>query len=252
MPDADPDAGERLPRWPRWAATAAVLALVLLGTAYVAGRQTAGPTGAGNDAARLGPEAGETVAGYLDRVRATPDRAAGDAPRLALVQLDAASTPDAAAAALAPAGPGAAALQVVLRVPLPRVQTALRRLDLGTDAASAPAAAARAATGRAAALATDEARRAPPGRARDVAAAEARALSGGVPALVALVVRTDPARVDALRAAPGVRAVEVAPPGAPLARLAVSPLLPEQGEGRPYGPVVGPVPDDGPVPPAGT
>ena len=57
-----------------------------------------------------------------------------------------------------------------------------------------------------------------------------------------------PGDVPAVRAAPGVRAVQVAPPGTSRTRLAVSPLLPEQGAGRPDGPVVGPVPDDGPVP----
>jgi hypothetical protein len=47
--------------------------------------------------------------------------------------------------------------------------------------------------------------------------------------------------LDALATRPGVRTVEVAPPGA--RSLAVSPLLPEQDG------TVGPVPDDGPVPP---
>jgi hypothetical protein len=58
----------------------------------------------------------------------------------------------------------------------------------------------------------------------------------------------DPAAVPTVRAAPAVRAVQVAPPGTSRNRLAVSPLLPEQGPGRPDGPTVGPVPDDGPVP----
>ena len=87
---------------------------------------------------------------------------------------------------------------------------------------------------------------APPGRARDVADAEATRLAGPCACAVALVVRGDLGSLSTLERGP-VRVVEVAAPGASTARLAVSPLLPEQGAGRPWGPVVGPVPDDGPI-----
>jgi len=231
---------------------AALLVIVFI-TAWAAGRQSAGPVGdGGTDAARLGPLAGEDVAAYLARTR---DVAPGDGPRLELVQLDA-PQPSTASGVLLPGASGGAAplqaVQAVFRVPLARVQTAVRRVDLRS---SDPGAAVPAAEARAAAQAAADAASAPPGRLRDVAQAEASLLGGGpgapCPCLVALVVRGDVTGLTALARAPGVRAVQVAPPGAAAGRLAVSPLLPEQGEGRPLGPVVGPVPDDGPVPEAG-
>ena len=221
-----------------------MLAVVLLATVWAAGRQATPPTDtgtdAGTDAVRLGPEPGEAVAAYLARAATVPP---GPGPRLALVQFDGPTDADAAAAALVPSG--ASPLEAVYRVPLPRVQTALRRVPLfGAD----PAAALRAGETRAAADAAGDVTRVPPGRAAAVARAEVAALGARCPCVLAVVVRVDPARVPATAGVAGVRAVQVAPATASSARLAVSPLLPEQGEGRPDGPVVGPVPDDGPVP----
>ncbi|MCD2190076.1 hypothetical protein [Actinomycetospora soli] len=228
----------------------AVLLVVVLVTAWAAGTQRSGPdpTGGpagGTDAVRLGPGPGEDVTAYLARVAAVPEP--GDpAPRLALVQFDASLAPGSAAAAVGNVTP----LRAVVRVPFPRVQTALREIDLQP---APPEAALRAALTTAAGQATQDATVAAPGTRRAaVAAAEAAAL--GRPdcaCLVAVVVRVAPADVPALRARPGVRAVQVALPDATRTRLAVSPLLPEQGPGRADGPVVGPVPDDGPVPPTG-
>ena len=164
------------------------------------------------------------------------------------MQFDAALTPDAAAAALARTTP----VQAVVRVPLPRVQTALRRVDLPP---APPAAALRAALttaageSGAAADTADAPTSAADARRVAVARAEAAALGRpGCACLIGAVVQVAPAAVPAVRSAPGVRAVQVAPPGTSRARLAVSPLLPDQGPGRPDGPTVGPVPDDGPVP----
>jgi hypothetical protein len=240
-----------VPRWPRYAIGIAVLLVVVLVTAWAAGTQRSGPdaTAAGppgsTDAVRLGPEPGEDVTAYLARVAVVPD-ATDPTPRLALVQFDAGLTPAAAAAAVG----NAPALSAVVRVPIPRVQTALRDVDLQP---APPEAAFRAALTTAAGQAGQDVVVAPAGTRRAaVAAAEAAAL--GRPdcgCLVAVVVRVPPADVAALRARPGVRAVQVAPPGTVRTRLAVSPLLPDQGPGRPDGPVVGPVPDDGSVPPTG-
>jgi hypothetical protein len=221
----------------------------VLVTAWAAGLQLSPPSpdGGSTDAVRLGPAAGEDVGAYLARTADVP-APADPSPRLALVGFDAALDPDAAAAALA----GTTPLQAVVRVPFPRVQTALHRVD--TPPAT-PAAALRAAlTTAGGEAAADAARTGPattPADARRVAVARAEADALGRPGcacLIAAVVRVDPATVAAVRRAPGVRVVEVAPPGTSRTRLAVSPLLPDQGPGRPDGPVVGPVPDDGPVP----
>lgn len=212
--------------------------MVLLVTVWAAGRQSTGPSGdGGTDAARLGPAAGEDVTAYLARAR---DPAPGAGPRLALVTYDAEVPPS---AVVLPTG--VTASQVVFRVPLARVQTALRREDVPTTGVADAVAAVQL---RAAGEARADAAAAPPGRARDVAAAEAALLAGRCACVLALVVRGDLAALAPLATAPGVRVVEVAPPGASTARLAVSPLLPEQGPGRALGPAVGPVPDDGPVP----
>ncbi|NMO93298.1 hypothetical protein [Actinomycetospora sp. TBRC 11914] len=227
----------------------AVLLVVVLLTAWAAGRQLSppAPDAGSTDAVRLGPTAGQDVDAYLAGTLGIP--APGDpSPRLALVQFDASSTADAAAAALG----RTTLLQAVVRVPFPRVQTALRQVQ----APPAPPAAALAATlttagGEAAADAARTDGASSPADARRVAVARAEAAALGRPGcacLVAAVVQVPPAAVPALRAAPGVRAVQVAPPGTSRTRLAVSPLLPEQGPGRPDGPVVGPVPDDGRVP----
>jgi hypothetical protein len=223
----------------------------VLVTAWAAGAQLSppAPDAGSTDAVRLGPAAGEDVAAYLARTVDLPVPA-DRTPRLALVQFDAALTPDAAATALA----RTTLLQAVVRVPFPRVQTALRQVDVPpappptalraalTTAGGEAAAAAAASVGASPSLADT--------RRIAVARAEAAALGRpGCVCLIGAVVRVEPAALPVVRAAPGVRAVQVAPPGTSRARLAVSPLLPEQGPGRPDGPVVGPVPDDGPVPP---
>jgi hypothetical protein len=82
------------------------------------------------------------------------------------------------------------------------------------------------------------------GRPGEVARFEAAAL-GGSPAarcVLAVLVDADRAALERVAARPGVRAVDAAPPGTPLAGVALAPLLPEQTA------TAGPVPDDGPVP----
>ncbi|GAA4806228.1 hypothetical protein GCM10023200_49750 [Actinomycetospora chlora] len=213
----------------------------MLVTAWAAGSASAPGGGSGvpggTDATRLGPAPGETVAGYLDRARAVPPGPPG--PRPALVEL--AGELDVGGAAALLATPGVTAREAVFRVPLPRVQTALREVTL--DPTVDVPASLRLAEAQAANRAGEQARTST-GRAAAVATTESARLSAGCACVVALVVDVDPAApgtLDALRARPGVRAVEVAPPGT--RALAVSPLLPEQDG------TVGPVPDDGPVPP---
>jgi hypothetical protein len=220
-------------RWPVVLLASAAVALLV---AWYAGSQTPAPAPlppAG--AVRLGPDAGEPVDGYLARLPA--QLPAAGPPVLALVQLAAERT---AAETIATAA-GAQPVSVVLRVPLPRVQTALRFEPLEPDVAAATALDnARQRAGQAAA--TDAARRT--GRPRAVADAEARALADpDCRCVLALLVRADRAVLDALLTRPGVRAVHAADPGVTARELALAPLLPEQTVR------VDPPPDDGPVPP---
>ncbi|MFC5142538.1 hypothetical protein ACFPK1_30230 [Actinomycetospora rhizophila] len=204
-------------------------------TAWVAGSGSSGPSDGvpgSTDATRLGPAPGESVAGYLARTRDVPP---GPGPRPVLVTFAAEQDVAGAAALVA----GATPREAVFRVPLPRVQTALRTVTLGPVA---PAEALRLAEAQAANRAGEQARTTA-GRPAAIAATESARLAAGCACVLAVVVETDPATAPALAARPGVRAVEVAPAGARFAALAVSPLLPEQTG------TVGPVPDDGPVPP---
>ena len=132
-------------------------------------------------------------------------------------------------------------MTAVFRVPLPRVQTALRFVEL--EPGVPPATALDNARVRAERAAAADAGL--PGRPGAVAAAEAAAL--GRPdcrCVVALVVDGDRAGLAALAGRPPVRAVEAAPPGTAEAELALAPLLPGQTTRA------DPPPDDGPVPAA--
>jgi len=234
-------------RWPTAAVVLAVVLVVALVTAWVAGSGSAPGEGTpgSTDATRLGPAPGETVSGYLARSRSVPPGSPG--PRPALVTFATAQDPASAAAALA--GTGTSAREVVFRVALPRVQTALRRVSLDDSGTVDLTTALRLAETQAANRAGEQARTSQ-GRPAAVAATESARLGAGCACVVALVVELDPAAVPAVSARPGVRAVEVAPAGARVGALAVSPLLPEQtDDGRDPPETVGPVPDDGPVPP---
>jgi hypothetical protein len=209
--------------------------LVLLAAWYAGARHApSGPTSAPGTV-RLGPEAGEEVAGYLARVPATLPPDGVRAP--ALVQLTDEATPSGALAAVA----GATPVTVVFRVPLPRVQTALRFVDLEPGVPVQTALGnARVRAGQAAAA---EASRA--GRPGAVAAAEAAALDrADCRCVLALVVDGDRAALTTIAGRGPVRAVEAAPPGTTAAELALAPLLPEQATRA------DPPPDDGPVPAA--
>ncbi len=205
--------------------------LALLVALYTAGKSPPATPLPPAGTVHLGPDAGQDVAAYL---AALPVPAAGVAP--ALVQFAAEQTPDGAAALSA----GGTIATAVFRVPLPRVQTALRfeALDPGAPATAALDAARQRAGSAAAADATRLT-----GRPRDIAAAEAAALEApGCRCVVALVVRADGSALRAVATRPAVRAVDTAPPGTTDRELALSPLLPEQA------PRADPLPDDGPVP----
>ena len=121
-------------------------------------------------------------------------------------------------------------------MPLPRVQTALRFVDLeeGVPRAGENA------QGRAEQAAAADAGRLTD-RAGTVARAEASALaSPSCRCVLAVLVEGDGAALRAVAARAGVRAVDAAPPGTVAPALA--PLLPEQTVRA------DPPPDDGPVP----
>jgi len=219
-----------MPSRARWAVLA-VLFVVFGVTVVVAGHRSE-PVHSGVQ--RLGPEAGELVAQYLRKAGASLP-AANSGPVWALVQLDGYLTPEPAAELTR----GVRLSRVILRVPLPRVQTALITRDLPgqrpvTELTEAMRSAAQ---DRLAAF-----RAASSGRPAAVAAAEAAQLRSGCACVLALLVYGDGDALRAVAARPGVRAVHAAFPDTPVQDLAISPLLPEQVD------AAGPVPDDGPVP----
>ena len=201
-------------------------------TVVVAGHH-GGPVHSGVQ--RLGPEAGESVALYLRRAGASlPTGISG--PVWALVELDGYLTPEPAAELVR----GVRLSRVILRVALPRVQTALIIRDLPgqrpvTELAQAERSAAQ--------DRLTASREATGGRPAAVAAAEAAQLRSGCACVLALLVYGDGDALRTVAGRPGVRAVHAALPDTPLQDLAISPLLPEQVDSA------GPVPDDGPVPP---
>lgn len=186
----------------------------------------------------LGPDQGAPVADVLAAADAAIAAVPVDdpGPRWALVSLTAGLTP----AAAAPLLTDVRVSRVLLHLALDRVQTAVVAVDTAgqrpprevLDDAEAVAAATQAAAASTA-----------PGRAGMTAAAEAAALRAGCGCVVGLVVRGDGAALRGLARATGVRSVDPAPAGTSWGSLAVRPLLPEQSG------VVGPGPDDGPVPP---
>jgi hypothetical protein len=242
-PDPDPDdldpddeGGLLTRRGRRWLIVGCVLA-VLVAVGYATAQSRSLSAGRGPAVAqgqvRLGPDPGEAVSDYVTRLPATLP-APGERA-LALVQLDRELTTDAAAALTGSAPP----VEAVFRVPIPRVQTALRFESLPAGAPVAPAL--DTARQRAGYAATADASRLT-GRPANVARAEAAALAGPCACVVALVVEADRTGLDTIAGTPGVRAVEAAPAGVTEPELALSPLLPEQNT------AATPLPDDAPVP----
>ena len=219
----------------RLAVLAACAVVALLVAWYAGSRFNPSPAAPAAGSVRLGPEAGEQVATYLARLPSTLPAEGAHAP--ALVQLSTDAAPPDALAAVA----GTTPLTAVFRVPLPRVQTALRfvALEPGVPAATALDSA-RVRAQRAAAAEALQA-----GRPGAVAAVEAASLDrADCRCVVALVVDGDRAGLGAVAGRPAVRAVEAAPPGTTDGELALAPLLPEQTVRA------DPPPDDGPVPAA--
>jgi hypothetical protein len=219
--------------------------VVTVAMAWVAGRQSlvgAAAAPRSLDAVRLGPDPGQPVAEYLAGLPAhLPPAGAVGVP--ALVQFG--DEHDLADVVTLLAGAGVTPEQVVFRVPLLRVQTALRFERLPTVDLADPVEAAQ----RRLALAQQGAQRDAEaesatltGRQAQLARYEAGVLTGRGRCVLAILVVGGRVALTRLAARPGVRAVDAAPKGTPVTGVALAPLLPEQTE------VAGPVPDDGPVP----
>jgi hypothetical protein len=225
-----------------WRSRWAVLAVLLVAFGFAiwvagqGGEPVQSPVQTGEQ--RLGPEAGEPVADYLRRAGASLPPAQSP-PVWALVQLDSYLKPGAAADLTR----DVQLSRVILRVPLPRVQTALISRDLpGRTAPNLTGMLIIRSMESVAQQRLAVSRAVPAGRREAVAAAEAAQLRSGCACVLALLVLGDGDHLRALSARPGVRAVHAAFPDTPIQDIAISPLLPEQLD------IAGPVPDDGPVP----
>ena len=218
-----------------------VLALVVILTAL----RTELPRSAGVMTDAVGPEAGESIAGYRDRAAATLTvGGAGNDLHWALVSADT-EWSAAGAAGVVQDLPRASALLV--RVPvdgvaMPVTESVVAEPVAGEDSRVATFARGleRTAVGSASAAAT-----VPAGdRGGRKAALTATRLRAGAPAIIGLVVRGTINQLRAVADAPGVRAVEALPADAVWGQFAVRPLLPQQTD------AADPLPDDAPVPDA--
>ncbi|MEU4313497.1 hypothetical protein [Nocardia sp. NPDC024068] len=228
-PASDPARGGR--RWSRGLGYGAAVVLcaalaVVLGVANP-------PRDEGVSTDRLGPEPGDTVAGYLDRARdslAGPD----DGDRWALVSFGDYRT----AGELPAATTGVRVGQALYQVPVPRVATPLVAVQVpGGDTALR-----RSGTDAAWQL-TDRLRyTVPDTRPAQILEVAANRLRAGCACAPGVVVRAPLGRLRELADRPGIRAVQALPADAVAGRFAVAPLLPDTGD-----PIVPPA-DDGPVP----
>lgn len=204
------------------------IALVVGGLAVVGHLNPQRQLRVGTD--RLGPDSGEQVTDYL--ARAEESLLGNDAePRWGSVSFDRELTAEQAYAA----ANGVRISMVLFRVPLDRVQTPILTVGVPGSERSVLNATARAA-GQIQELFGVE------GRQAQIAAVSQRRLLSGCACVVTLVVRGTAAELSEVAGRDGVRAVEALPPDAVSGKFAVEPLLPQ------YIDVVGPLPDDGPVP----
>ncbi|MCZ4560015.1 hypothetical protein O4160_04095 [Rhodococcus sp. IEGM 1401] len=203
-------------------------ALVFVALAVIGHLNPVRQLGVGTD--RLGPDSGEQVIDYLARAEASL-RSDNTEPRWGSVSFDRELTAEQAYAV----ADGIRISQVLLRVPLDRVQTPILTVGVPGSERSVLNS-----TARAASLATESfgAR----DRQAQIAAVSRQRLLDGCACVVTLVVRATPAELSELAGRADVRAVQALPPDAVSGKFAVEPLLPEHVD------VVGPLPDDGPVP----
>lgn len=207
-----------------------VIAAAAVGLCAVVGIAKPLPV-AGVSTDRLGPDSGETVAEYTGRARAGLAEPGDSEPRWALVSFDTYVSPGQSFSAAR----GERIAQVLIRVPIERVQTRVLAIGVpGTDA-SVNSALDVAATELHAGVGQWD-------RQAQIDAASVTRLAAGCDCVVGLVVRADPSALTAIENERGVRAVEALPADARAGHFAVRALLPD------YTDVVGALPDDGPIP----
>lgn len=180
---------------------------------------------------RLGPDNGETVGEYIGRSEQTLADDGMSDPRWAMV-----SFPDAVSPRESYERTSSVRIaQVLLRVPLERVQTPVIAVGVPGSEESVLAAEDAAATRLHGSTGQWD-------RQARIDAVSAARLSSGCDCVVGVIVRATTVALQALDARPDVRSVEALPPDAVAGRFAVRAFLPE------YVDVVGPLPDDGDVP----
>ncbi|MBF6414743.1 hypothetical protein IU441_16355 [Nocardia cyriacigeorgica] len=206
---------------------AAVVVLIAVGAV-----QPPRPEGVSTD--RLGPEQGESVADY--RARAQDSLAGTDAAEhWALVSFTEYRTPR----RLPELAGGLRIGRVLYQVPLPRVQTQLVTVQVPATEEVVLRSAEDAAW-----QLLDQLRRGTvvDERTEQIITVSAARLRDGCACAVGLVVRGSMEQLRNLAARNGIRAVEALPADAVAGAFAVVPLLPDATG------VIGPAPDDGPVP----
>lgn len=205
---------------------------VIVAGLYVVGRLNPAPTRPiGGDV--LGPENGEQVDAY--QARAEESLSGSDDERWGLISLVAPMT-SADVWSLTQQSPTMLS-QSVFNVSIDRVQTPTAIVPSGNTEESFVAASQ---------VAAEVVVRRSTGteRARAVGQVAAARLRDGCVCVVGVVVRARAERLRALAGAPEVRAVQALPADASAGLFAVVPLLPAMAT------VVGPTPDDGPIPAA--
>jgi hypothetical protein len=181
----------------------------------------------------LGPDSGEFVDTYIARAEASlTEFTSGVDPSWALVSFDTSVFPT----RLLEVARGMRIAQVLVRVPMYRVQTQVITVGVSGSESSVLGAEDAAATTLRGSMGQWD-------RQAQIDAASVPRLAAGCECVVGMVVRSSSAALLSLRGESGVRAVEALPTDATAGKFAVRALLPE------YVDVVGPLPDDGPIPP---
>lgn len=216
-----------------WLGCGAVIAVLVM----VTGVAVSPPPGV-RGVESLGPDTGASVSGYLGDAAARLGEVGADEQRWALLSPQVELTAESAARLVN----GVRTARVLLRVPLPRVQTALLTAEIADQGGQGALAAELSAAQRRAAGRLAAVQQVSDGRERAVAGVSAARLGAGCACVVGLLLRGSGARLRAVAGRSGVRALTPAPAGAGYGDLALAPLLPEQSG------TVGPGPDDGTVP----
>lgn len=216
----------------RTAISLLVVVGLIVGGLYVVGRLNPAPTPPVTGDV-LGPDSGEQVTAYI--ARSQESLSGPDDERWSLVSLVAPMSATAVWSLMQQTP--AMVSQSIFNVPIDRVQTPTAVVPSGNTEESFVA------SSRVAAEVVI-ARSTGTDRANAVGQVAAERLRDGCVCVVGVVIRAKPDRLRVLADAAGVRAVQALPGDASAGLFSVVPLLPQMET------VVGPTPDDGPIPAA--